>query len=101
MAKESRHQSLEAKHGEKMIEVRLRFWTNDISPEPGKIVPKHAWTGGVVTVEPNSPHGIVPGKSRPFNTLLEVGAVVEKVLIDHGIVLHLNRKMEKYISRSS
>jgi hypothetical protein len=32
--------SLEAKHGEKMIEVKVRFWTNDISREAGKVIPK-------------------------------------------------------------
>jgi hypothetical protein len=34
--------ALEAKHGKKMIEVSLRFWTNDISEEAGKVIPKHA-----------------------------------------------------------
>ena len=28
--------SAEAKQGEKMIEVKLRFWTNNISHEPGR-----------------------------------------------------------------
>ena len=49
-------ESLEAKQGEKMIEVKLRFWTNDISPEDGKVVPKHAWTSGVVRMEKNKSH---------------------------------------------
>lgn len=26
----------EAVHGQKMIEVKLRFWTNDIAPEEGR-----------------------------------------------------------------
>ena len=82
MAKENKTRSLEAKQGEKMIEVKLRFWTNDISPEPGKVLPKHAWTGGVVRIERNRSHGIVPGNPRPFHSLLDAGAVIEKVLID-------------------
>lgn len=98
MAKGSDVKSLEAKQGEKMIEVKLRFWTNEISPEPGKMLPKHAWSGGVVRVERNESHGIVPGSPRPFHTLLDVGAVIEKVLIDHGIVLHPSPKMKKYFS---
>lgn len=98
MAKQSRVESLEAKQGEKMIEVKLRFWTNDIAPEPGKVVPRHAWTGGVVRMERNKSHGIAPGSPRPFHTLLDVGAVVEKVLIDHGIVLHPTPKMKKYMA---
>lgn len=30
--------ALEAEHGEKMIEIKLRFWTNDIAKEPGKVL---------------------------------------------------------------
>ncbi len=86
-----------ARHGEKMIEVKIRFWTNNIAPEPGKIIPKHAWSGGVVRIEGNRAHGIVPGPPKPFHTLLDVGAIVEKVLIEHGIVLHPGRKMSKYV----
>ena len=89
---------LEAKQGEKMVEVKLRFWTNDIAKEPGKVVPKHAWAAGVVRVERNKSHGLEPGKPEPFHSLLDVGAVIEKVLIEHGIVLHPSAKMKKYIS---
>ena len=32
----------EAEHGEKMIEVKIRFWTNSIAEQEGKIIPKHA-----------------------------------------------------------
>lgn len=81
-----------------MIEVKIRFWTNDISPEPGKVRQKHAWTSGVVRMESNKSHGIVPGHPEPFHSFLDVGAVVEKVLVEHGIVLHRSRRMKKYIS---
>lgn len=87
-----------AKQGEKMIEVKLRFWTNDIAEDEGKVIPKHAWTGGVVRVERNKSHGIEPSNPVPFHSLLDVGAVIEKVLISHGIVLHPNNKMKKYIA---
>jgi len=40
-----------AKHGQRMIEVQIRFWTNDIAESKGQIVPKHAWASGVVKVE--------------------------------------------------
>jgi len=89
--------SLEAKQGEKMIEVKVRFWTNDISPEDGKVIPKHAWTSGVVRMERNKSHNIAPGNPIPFHSLLDVGAVIERVLIDHGLVLHPSPKMQKYI----
>ena len=90
--------SKEAKQGEKMIEVKLRFWTNDISDEPGKVIPKNAWAAGVVRIERNKSHGIEPSKPQPFHSLLDVGSVIEKVLIEHGVVLHPSRKMQKYFS---
>ncbi len=88
--------SLEAKQGEKMIEIKLRFWTNNIAPEKGKIVPKHAWSAGVVHIEGNPSHGIKPTSPRPFHSLLDVGSVIEKVLIEYGITLHPSSRMERY-----
>ncbi|MEK6806629.1 MAG: hypothetical protein AABY95_08270 [Pseudomonadota bacterium] len=87
----------EALHGERMIEVKLRFWTNDIAGEAGKIRRKHAWSGGVVRIESNPSHGIVPGKPKPFHSLLDVGAVIEELLIEQGIVLHPSKRMRKYV----
>ena len=86
-----------AQHGQKMIEIQLRFWTNDIAEKKGQIVPKHAWTSGVVKVESNKSHGIQAKSPIPFHSLLDVGAVIEKALIQHGITLHPGRKMQKYI----
>lgn len=90
-------ESREAEHGQKMIEVKLRFWTNDIADEAGRIVPKHAWSSGVVRIESNKSHGITPNAPKPFHSLLDVGAVIEKLLIEQGIVLHPSRRMRKYI----
>ena len=90
----------EAKHGEKMIEVKVRFWTDGIASDSGKIVPKNAWTSGVVRIDSNKSHGIMPDSPVPFNSLLDVGAAIEKVLINHGITLHPSRKMRKYVSKS-
>lgn len=98
MPKENKAASLEAKQGEKMIEVKLRFWTNNIAEQLGKVIPKHAWTSGVVRMERNKSHGIEPGNPQPFHSLLDASAVIEKVLIDHGVTLHASRKMRKYIS---
>lgn len=88
----------EAAHGQKMIEVKLRFWTNDIAADPAKIVPKNAWSAGVVRIESNRSHGITPDKPLPFHSLLDVGTVIEKCLIAHGITLHPSKKMKKYFS---
>ncbi len=100
MTSEKKLATIEAIHGEKMIEVKIRFWTNNIASEKGKVIPKHAWSDGVVRIEGNKSHGIIPGAPRPFHSLLDVGAVIEKVLIEHGIVLHPSRKMRKYVRNS-
>ena len=89
-----------AVQGENMIEVRLRFWTNNIASGKGKILPKHAWTSGVVRMQANSSHGIVPRNPKPFQSLLDIGAVIEKALIEHGIVLHQSRQMKKYMTEA-
>lgn len=98
MAEENNVAAREAKQGEKMIEVKIRLWTNDISPESGTILPKHAWSGGVVRIEGNKSHGIVPSSPKPFHSLLDVSSVIEKVLIEQGIVLHPSRRMKKYVA---
>ena len=90
----------DAKHGEKMIEVRVRFWTDAIAAEPGRIIPKHAWTSGVVRMERNEAHGITPSAPVPFNSLLELPLAIEKALLSHGINLHPSRKMKKYVTHT-
>ena len=92
--------SREAKQGEKMIEVKLRFWTNNIAQEAGKIIPKRAWASGVVRIERNEAHGIKPSNPLPFHSLLDVGLAIEKVLVQHGIVLKAGPKMRKYFTRA-
>lgn len=89
---------VEAQHGEKMIEVKIRFWTNAIAAEDGKIIPKNAWTNGVVRIQSNKAHGIVAQKPRMFHTLLGIGAAIEKVLTEHEVVLHQSRNMQKYMA---
>src|SRR5260221_9401654 len=88
---------MEAKHGEKMIEVKVRFFTNKIAPNKDRVIPKHAWTEGFVRIDGNASHGIRARKAQPFDSLLDVGHAIERVLIDHGIVLHPSRKMKKYL----
>lgn len=86
----------EAKHGEKMIEVKLRFWTDNIAPA-GMIKPKHAWTSGMARIERNASHEIVPSKGMPFNSLLDIHQAIADVLIEHGIVLHPSPRDRKYL----
>ena len=90
-------ESREAKHGERMIELKIRFWTDELC-EKGKVIPKHALTSGVVRIKRNDAHGIVPGKTRPFNSLLDLGSAIEQVLKEHGIVLHVSGGMKGYLT---
>lgn len=85
-----------APHGEKMIEVKVRFWTDDIAVK-GEVSPKRGWTAGVVRMERNDAHSIKPGRPRPFNTLMEIPAAIEHVLMAHGVALQPSRKMRKYV----
>ena len=53
--------------------VYLRLWTNEISPVPDTVIPKHAWSSGMVTVVKNESHGIPSSEWRPFHFLAIVG----------------------------
>jgi hypothetical protein len=91
----------DAHHGEKMIEVKVRFWTKDLVEGKDQIRPKHAWAQGVIRIDYNKPHGIKSKAPVPFNSLMEIPEKIEKVLIEHGIQLHLPNRMKKYISHDS
>jgi len=88
-----------AEHGEKMIQRDVRLWTNDISPIKGEILQKHAWTSGVVRLEANRAHKIKLSKPIPFDSLMDLTAVIEKVLIQHRIILHPSSRFLRYISK--
>jgi hypothetical protein len=86
----------EAQQGEHMIEIKVRFWTNNIAEGKGVILPKHAQSSGVVRIKSNKSHGILPQKALPFHSLMDLTSVIEKVLVAQGITLHSSRKMKKY-----
>ena len=90
--------AVEAKHGNRTIEITVRFWTDDIAEEPRKILPKHAWTSGVVRTKENESHGIKAGKWVPFNSLFDMGSAIEEVLAEQEIILHPSKKMDKYLA---
>jgi hypothetical protein len=87
----------EAKYGQKMIEVKVRFWTDSIAETKGNIEPKRAWSSGVVRIQRNPNHGITPGSPIPFNSLMDLTAKIEKLLIQQGITLLPSRVMRKYM----
>lgn len=82
--------------GERMIEIKVRFWTNDISPTAGGLLPKHAWSSGVVRMDRNASHDLNSADPIPFNSLLDLPTAIEKLLIRQRIQLHASRKMRKY-----
>ena len=88
----------EAKHGEKMISVDVRFWTDDIADGENMVIPKTGWTHGVVKINRNDSHGIKQsGNPIPFNSLMELPAKIEELLIREGITLRRNSNMRRYI----
>jgi hypothetical protein len=87
---------LEAGPGERMIEVKIRFWTNNIADGKGRVRPKHAWPSGAVRMQPNKTHGIKGRKPVVFHSIMELPAVIERVLINNGIVLHLSSRSKLY-----
>jgi hypothetical protein len=88
----------EAEQGQRMIEIRVRFWTNDLAEGKGRIRPKHAWGSGVVRISSNRSHDIVPHKPVPFNSMADIAGKIEKVLIDHGITIHKSDRERRYMS---
>ena len=73
----------------KMLTINIRLWTNQIAENDGKLVPKHAWDAGVISIESNGAHGIKSMKPIPFHGLHQLQDKLRKVLADHEIVLHI------------
>lgn len=92
--------SREAIHGERMIEIKVRFWTNDLAQGKGQIIPKHAWSSGVIRIDANKSHGIIPSEPIPFQSLMDIGHAMEKCLLEHGIQLHPSKRARKYTPES-
>ena len=83
-------------HGEKIIEVKLRFWTNCLADRKGRIIPKQTWPSGLVGIEGDKSHEIVPREPIPFHSLLDLGRAIEKCLLDQGMQLHPSKRARKY-----
>lgn len=87
------------KWGERMVELKVHFWTDNIADGEGRVRPKHAWGSGVARVERNKAHGIAPQKAIPFNSLMELPAVIEQALIQAEVTIHPSRRMKRYFIR--
>jgi hypothetical protein len=77
----------EAKYGEKMIEVKLRFWTDGLA-EKDKILPRHAWGKGTLALKSNPSHGITASGAVLFNSWDEIPSALEKLLDAEGVTIH-------------
>ena len=98
MVEQNDIEARETKHGEKMIEVKVRFWTDKLTDDPEKIIPKHAWASGVVRIKGNKSHGIKPEFKAHFSSLMDIPSAIEQVLTAHNIKLRMGPQMKKYFS---
>ena len=79
----------------KMIEVSIKFWTDDLAAEKGQVLPKHGHTSGVMNLRANSRHGITAENPVPFNSVAEIPMLIERLMAQQGIKLHLSSKARK------
>jgi hypothetical protein len=79
---------IEAKHGDKMVEITIRFWTDKITEEEGKILPKHINNSGTIRISANKTHGIPTENPTVFDSITELPAKIEELLERHKIVVH-------------
>jgi len=88
----------EKKTDKKMIPLRIYCWTSGMVKEECGVLPKHAWDCGWVSLPANKVHGIKAGRKKKFGTLLRLGALIEELLKENGITLHMGKGARKYMS---
>jgi hypothetical protein len=79
---------IEAKHGDKTVEITIRFWTDNIANTKGTVLPKHVNNSGTIGLVANKTHGIPSEKATPFGSITELPAKIEELLEHHKIVVH-------------
>jgi hypothetical protein len=91
----------EAPHGEKMLTVLLKFWTNNIAAD-GLILPRHCQDRGVMYLQANAAHGIeaVPYApphplDRHFSSLSEIQPALEDLFVANDVTVHPARLVRK------
>jgi len=72
-------------HGKKTIEVRLRFFTDDLAQQDGHIVPKHCWSIGGASMPVNEDHGIESRQTVLFNSIAAILPAIEELFSANGI----------------
>ena len=82
----------EAEHGEKMIEIKVRFLTNRIANRPGHI----AWArallrGGQDRAQRSARHHAQEATAGAVQLVVGPGGAIEQVLIKNRITLHASQ----------
>ena len=83
-------------HGQKMLELRTRFFSNDIADEKGYVLAGNVWECGVVYLHPNDLHEIGQNKAEIFHSMAELPSAIEKVLIKNKVIIHRSKRTKKY-----
>ena len=81
-------EEIDAPHGDKMIEITIKFWTNSIADTEGMVLPKHMHNSGTIRLVANTTHGIPGEKPTPFGSITELPGKIEELLERHKIVVH-------------
>jgi hypothetical protein len=79
---------IDAPHGDKMIEITIKFWTNDIAKGEGKVLPKHMHNSGMIKLSANKTHNIPSEDPTPFGSMAELPSKIEELLERHKIIMH-------------
>jgi hypothetical protein len=89
--------AVKAKLGEKCLQIRIYFFTDNIAANKGEIVPKHASDCGGVVMPSNAAHGIEwsDDKGAMFNSILDIPAAIMSTLAQHGVTVHLGRAQSR------
>lgn len=87
---------IEAKHGDKMIEFRIKFFTNSIAERDGCIKKKHLWPNGMIHITRNDSHGII-GNQRPFNSMAQILPILEDMMIENELTIIPTRRLYKLL----
>jgi len=78
----------------KTIRVNVRFTTNGLPKRKANY-----WSTGFIDVTADPARGIDSRSgTHPFNSLAEIPAALEKLLIKSGIKVHPSKKLKKYIA---
>jgi hypothetical protein len=75
----------------KTIGVQVRFFTNDITDEPGTLLKRNAWCAGMVRVQSNPLHGISHTTEHSFRSVWELLSAILNALKDARVKLHHER----------